>query len=313
MTSLDNAVFQSNEAIPRRRLLEFRVRRVGDINIDLREYFEWDGEARIATVALGLKDNGFIDRGILHLGGYTEVKRIDASVAFGKNYAGSGHHVKIDKIDLSSLVFHGSLVSAHLGPSDFTWTVERPSASDPSVWRQVPRDTVLKDGGFPLHLRAVCQPWSGADPRLKIDLGLISCTDASEISGHDHARFPMVGFLSTYAVFMPTPEWAGECGLPSVPFLIDPRLGSDEDTDDVILPTSMQVKKSYTDLFTNCSAPHNKSGMDNLAEALKGAWRKEKVAKYNFPVPREEDPDPRPEPTEGKLRPHLLHLSLKQL
>ena len=83
--------------------------------------------------------------------------------------------MKIDKVDLATFRFRGGLRSAFLGSSEFAWSVHRPSSEKPGVWREVDKATALKDGGLPLFMAAVVQPWTNL--RLKLDVGVISSSD----------------------------------------------------------------------------------------------------------------------------------------
>ena len=99
--------------------------------------------------------------------------------------------VKIEKVDLANFRFRGGLRSAFLGASEFDWSIHRPSSEKPGVWREVEKSGALKDGGFPLFMAAVVQPWTNM--RMKIDVGVISSQDLAKEGDPSHPRFPMVG------------------------------------------------------------------------------------------------------------------------
>ena len=157
------------------------------------------------------------------------------------------------------------------------------------VWQEIPRENVLREGGIPLYCRAVCQPWTGAEPRMRVDIGLFASRNIGKIPDFSHRRFPSVHIATFYANFMPGSKDI-KCGLPSLPYLIDPR--EDFDEEDTWLPSSCALKTVYWRLMTNVTAPHNKSDMDAVDKVLsgeKGDWRKDKIAMYSFPPPKEED------------------------
>ena len=129
------------------------------------------------------------------------------------------------------------------------------------------------------------QPWTNL--RLNIYIGLFVCADVTKIQESNHKQFPMLGYTSYFTVL--SPNGVGDkFGLPSMPYIIDQRDTEDEET--MTLPTSWNIKSAYMRLFTTPSAPHVKSSMDNLREAMQGDWRKDKPAKYCFPPPVQEGP-----------------------
>ena len=202
-------------------MLEFRINGVEEIAEDLKEHSNWDMEKlRAASIAFRIDQYGAIDQDILHLGGFVEAKCLDGCTMFGRNYTHPDHQIKIGRIDLSTFIFRGSLNSAHLGPNEFNWTVERPATTVSGAWCEVPREVLQREGGSLLHARAVCQPWTGAVPRLRINLGLFVCDDIKKIPDADHDRFPFVHIGAIYAAFMPIVDGL-DCGLPSMPYLID--------------------------------------------------------------------------------------------
>ena len=290
---MKDAFFEGREKIPRKRILDSRIKGVEDIRADLEEYSGWDG-SKVATVALRLDRDGSIEQDIVHLEGFTDPKRMDATVVFGKEYGGQDHQVRIGKIDLSAFRFRGSLCSAHLEPTEFEWKVQRPATSEVGVWRDLDQHAVMLEGGHPLYAKAVCQPWT--NQRLKIDIGIFACRDIGKIAEAGHNRFPMLGFVTYYVHYAPT-CMEDNYGLPSMPYIIDGREAAEEE--ELSLPSSAEIKTAYCNLFVNPSAPHVRSNMDNVYEVLGGDWRKAKPARYCFPKPREESDTTAPE--QGEL------------
>ena len=97
-----------------------------------------------------------------------------------------------------------------------------------------------------------------------------------------HARFPMVGTYQGF-VTLAHSETVKGTGIPTMPYIIDSRDVEDEGLSELELPSSRQLKEAIYNLFSGRAAPHLKSSMDKLREALQGDWRKEKLARYTFP------------------------------
>ena len=271
---LDEEAFQGREKITRQTIENFRVKGLEDIGQDLKEHDGWDGVTKVGCLAFRIDRQGTITQDILHLLGATEPKRLDARVVFGKEYEHEDHQVKVEKVDLSHFRFRGSLKSAFLGSSEFTWSVWRPSKSVEGQMREVEKPQVMKDGGKPIFMAAAVMPWSGA--RLKVDIGIVSSTDLSKEGEPSHPRFPMVGIYSSYASFANSAVVKGT-GMVTMPYIIDSREVEDEEVADLDLPSSWNLKEGTYNLFKKVSAPHMKSNMDNLKEALKSDWKKPKV------------------------------------
>ena len=157
---LDEEVFKGKEEVERRKIEEFRIKGLQEVEKDLKEWESWDGVAKMVCVAVRIDRQGTITQDLVHLVGCTEPKRLDAKLIFGKEYKPEGHQVQLDKVDLSIFRFRGGLRSAFLGSSEFSWSVWRPSTEKPGVWREVDKAAVIKDGGRPLFMAAVVQPWT---------------------------------------------------------------------------------------------------------------------------------------------------------
>ena len=188
--------------------------------------------------------------------------------------------MKIEKVDLATFRFRGGLRAAFLGSSEFSWSVHRPSSEKPGVWREVDKATVLKDGGLPLFMGAVIQPWTNL--RMKLDVGVISSSDLAKEGDPSHPRFPMVVVYTGFVSFAHRDAAKGT-GLPTMPYLIDNREVAEEEMEELPLPTSIELKEAVFNMFTGVEAPHTKSNMDKLREVLQGDWKKGKPSKYTFP------------------------------
>ena len=91
---LEDVAFKGKAVIARKKIEEFRIKGLGEVEEDLKEYESWDGVTKIGCVAFRLDGQGAIFQNILHLVGSTELKRFDAKVLFGKAYKHDGHQVR---------------------------------------------------------------------------------------------------------------------------------------------------------------------------------------------------------------------------
>ena len=96
MTSilLEEETLKGREVIERKKIEEFRIRSLGEVDGDLKEYDGWDGVARLGCVVFRLDGGGKVFQSILHLVGCTEPKRFEARSLFGKEYRHEGHQVR---------------------------------------------------------------------------------------------------------------------------------------------------------------------------------------------------------------------------
>ena len=276
MTSveLEEEMYGGREPVSRKNIEDFRIRGLEEIADDLKEHGGWDGVSKVGSVAFRVDRQGKLTQDILHLLGTTEPKRLDAQVVFGREYPHEGHQVKIEKVDLSHFRFRGSLRSAFLGHVEFVWSVWRPSTKEPGTWKEVEKASALKEGAKPVHMAATVMPWSGG--KLKVDVGIVASNDLSKEGDPAHPRFPMMGIYSGYATFANSDTVKGT-GLPTMPYIIDAREVEEEELASLELPSSWDLKMGVYSLFKKVSAPHMKSSMENLKEALKGDWKKPKV------------------------------------
>ena len=125
--------------------MKFRIKSLENIGRDLVEYSAWDLVQPVATVALVLKE-GNIDQCVPGLLGELDPKRVDAKIIFGDQYKGEDHQVRFGKVELQKFRFRGSLVSDWLSPQEFPNTVQRPSTTQPGVWRDIEQSKVESDG-----------------------------------------------------------------------------------------------------------------------------------------------------------------------
>ena len=91
---LDDETLKGRGVIERKKIEEFRIRSLGEVDGDLKEYDGWDGAARLGCVAFRLNGEGKVFQSLLHLVGSTEPKRFEARSLFGKDYRHEGHQVR---------------------------------------------------------------------------------------------------------------------------------------------------------------------------------------------------------------------------
>ena len=90
---LDDETLKGRAVIERKKVEEFRIRGLAEIEDDLKEYDNWDGVSKMGSVVFRLDNEGAIYQNILHLVGSSEPKRFDAKALFGKSYKPEGHQV----------------------------------------------------------------------------------------------------------------------------------------------------------------------------------------------------------------------------
>ena len=91
---LDDEALKGKAVIEKKKIEEFRIKGLGEVEDDLKEYESWDGVAKMGCVALRLDNQGKVFQQLLHLVGSTEPKRFDARVLFGKGYKHDNHQVR---------------------------------------------------------------------------------------------------------------------------------------------------------------------------------------------------------------------------
>ena len=151
---------------------------------------------------------------------------------------------------------------------------------------------VEEAGGSLIWLRAIAQPWTGL--KLKVTLGLMASKDIGKVPDSDHSRFPFINFLSLHIPILPASQEEANTCLPFIPYLL---WDQEEECEDV--PDWKTIVKACNGLFRETTAPHSKSNLNTLKEALKTEWKIKKVSKYIYPVLITEDTEPERENIEG--------------
>ena len=300
MMQLHDNVFANEDDLPMESIKKQKLKCLEDISKDLMEFSSWDGSSPASAISLILERGIEISQCIPSLFGTTDPKRINAKTVFGDSYGGSDHQVRIEGIELQKFRFRGGLISDWLGPQDVNYTVQRPSTSHPGTWRGVEDPRVEIDGGAPLWFRAIAQPWTGL--KLKVTIGLMVAKDIRKIQDSNHPRFPFINICSLQVPIFPWPQHEEKICLPFIPYLITET----EDDEDQV-PSWRNMVKACNGLFRDNSAPHSKSNMVNLLEAMKGDWKANKPSKYTWPELIRDEPETVNGDTEGGVL--LQHFS----
>ena len=298
MSLLRHQVFLFKESLPSEVIIKYKLRSIENITEDLMEFSAWDRSQPVATVVLVLKE-GSIDQCITNVLGESDVKRVDARTIFGDEYRGEDHQIKIGKVELQKFRFRGSLVSDWMGPQEFPHSVQRPSTTQPGTWRDIEPSRVEADGGNALWLRAILQPWTSL--KLRLTIGVFAAKDVTRVQDSNHPRFPFVNLQVTSISLLPFPPENHSVCLPFIPYLIE---DNEDDQDEAGVPGWNSVVRAVVGLFRGNSAPHSKSNMGNLKEALKGDWKTEKRSKYAYPEIELEEETEDTENIEGKQKPN---------
>ena len=80
-----------------------------------------------------------------------------------------GNYVRIQEMDLDTLLFRGSMVSEWLSPDKYLWEYRLPHETDPKKYYRVKEGELAQYNASPLWIRASCQVIPG--PKLQVFLG----------------------------------------------------------------------------------------------------------------------------------------------
>ena len=237
----------------------------------MKEHAGWNGTKPLATVALGVNNEGDITSTTLHLVGVTQDKLVDGRFLWED--CREGCHVKVKSFDLSTLTFRGSLASEFVPASAFPWTFRIPSKSKKDYYHEVDRvaDMTKYGADTSLWLRVLAQPWLGGC--LKISAGLASIDDIGQLPDHINPRCPLVEVFSTVIPLHPRPDQ--DIPIPFVPYILDQRA---DRTGDIVHPTSDAVFSSVIGMLKNQVKPNLKRGL--WAKARSEDWNVGEPSRY---------------------------------
>ena len=100
----------------------------------LKSLYLWDGSSNIATIAAKLKDEK-IESWHLYLFGRSKGVKMEAGSFFLDQ--DEGNTLRIQEIDLDTLIFRGSLISSWLTPEQFNWEYRLPHETEPHKYHKV--------------------------------------------------------------------------------------------------------------------------------------------------------------------------------
>ena len=133
-----------------------------------------------------------------------------------------GNYVRIQEMDLDTLLFRGSMVSEWLSPDKYLWEYRLPHETDPKKYYRVKEGELALYNASPLWIRASCQVIPG--PKLQV---FLVCAPAdskvTKLSGSMDKSFPLI-FLEKFSVpFMPYESAGSKLGMGPIPYMIDTR------------------------------------------------------------------------------------------
>ena len=125
----------------------------------------------MATIAAKLKE-GKIDSWHLYLFGKSKGIKVDSSTFFLEQ--DEGNTMRIQEMDLDSLIFRGRLVSEWMSPDQqYKGEYRLPHEDDPKRYHRVKRAELVQYNAKPLWVRSVTQVVPG--PKLQVFLGAAPC------------------------------------------------------------------------------------------------------------------------------------------
>ena len=86
--------------------------------------------------------------------------------------------MRIQEIDLDSLIFRSRFTSEWLSPDSYKWQYRLPNSDDPKKYQRVKKADMVQHNAKPLWLRALCQVVPG--PKLQVFIGAAPAVDISD-------------------------------------------------------------------------------------------------------------------------------------
>ena len=182
---LECPVFSDNNSLTCDIIWKHRVNGGSEaIKQKLIDDYNWDGSSTVATVACTLDDDGLITAWQLHIFGKSKGCKLDASAFFTEQE--EGNSVRIQELDLDTLVFRGSMVSEWVHPAKYHWEYRLTHESD--KYYRVKEAEMGQHMAKPLWLSSSCQV--GPGPKLQVFLGAATVDSRiTEIPGSSENYF----------------------------------------------------------------------------------------------------------------------------
>ena len=106
-----------------------------------------------------------------------------------------GNTLRIQEIDLDTLIFRGSLISSWLTPEQFKWEYRLPHETEPHKYH------LAQYNAKPLYVRAGTQVVPG--PKLSVFLGAVPADNIAAMQGSTLGQYPLI-FVEKFSVpFLP--------------------------------------------------------------------------------------------------------------
>ena len=283
---LDCEVFKGNNPLTGSMIWNQRVLGGSEVIKDkLKAVYNWDNTNNVASIAAKLKDES-IDSWQLHLFGKSKGAKMDSSVFFMDQE--EGNHMRIQEIDLDSLIFRNSLVSEWLSPDSYKWEYRLPHNDDPKKYHRVKKADMVQHNAKPLWLRALCQVVPG--PKLQVFIGAAPAEDISELQGSTQGQFPLILVEKFSVAFLPMESPEMQLGMGPIPFLIDDREELEVSEVSINCPDGETIKAGMAQYLETAIKPNQRNEVKTWSKEVSvGNW----VARApNYTVPN-------PKPLEG--------------
>jgi hypothetical protein len=279
---LDCDAFKGNNPLTGEIIWKHRVFGGSEaIKEKLKELYLWDGTSNIATIAAKLKD-GKVETWHLYLFGRTKGIKVDSSTFFVDQE--EGNTLRIQEMDLDSLIFQGGMVSEWLSPDKYKWEFRLPHEEDPKRYHRVKTPDLAQYNAKPLWMRSATQVVPG--PKLSVLLGVAPADQITEIPGSTQGQFPLI-FVEKFSVpFLPFESSDMELGMGPIPFLIDDRQDLDFSEVGTSCPDGQTLKLEMAKYLQSAMKPNQKNEVKTwLKEVGAGNWVTRAPA-YTVPDPR---------------------------
>ena len=280
---LDCDAFKGNNPFTGEMIWNHRVHGGSEaIKEKLKSDYNWDGTSNVATIAAKLKE-GKIDSWHLYLFGKSKGIKVDSSTFFLEQ--DEGNTMRIQEMDLDSLIFRGRLVSEWMSPDQYKWEYRLPHEDDPKRYHRVKRAELVQYNAKPLWVRSVTQVVPG--PKLQVFLGAAPCEKITETAGSTEGQFPLI-FVETFSLpFLPFEAAEMNLGMGPIPFLIDDRVELDFSEVGTNCPDSQTIKTQMAKFLQTVIKPNQRNEVKTWTkEVAAGSW----VAR----APNHIVPDPKP-------------------
>ena len=279
--SLECPVFGDNNPLTGDIIWKHRVNGGSEaIKQKLIDDYNWDGYSTVATVACTLDDDGLITAWQLHIFGKSKGCKLDASTFFTEQEVGNS--VRIQEMDLDTLVFRGSMVSEWVHPDKFHWEYRLPHENDAKKYYRVKEADMGQHMAKPLWLRSSCQV--GPGPKLQVFLGAAPVDSRiTEIPGSSEKQFPLI-FLEKFSIpFLPFEEAGMKLGMGPIPFLIDTREDLEASEVSVNCPDGQHIKAGMVKFLQTAIKPNQRNEYKTWSkEVSAGNWTA-RMPNYTWP------------------------------